>query len=138
MGLFSRIKKHFATSGDVCETGVCYPNLRIVIPGRIYRSSEPKSYEDMMRIGLGLQIRTVIDLRLDENRTDGFYDPREQDWCEKLGIKHVSIPMHDKAPILASEFDPTDEQVVIGASARLIVACPSCRVVQMCPDPEKP
>lgn len=40
--------------------------------------------------------------------------------------------------ICSTEFDPTDEQVVVGMSARLIVACPSCRVLQMVGDAEVP
>lgn len=45
-------------------------------------------------------------------------------------------PAMVECSICSTDFSPTDEQIVIGASARLIVACPQCRVVQMVPDPE--
>lgn len=99
------IKIYRDSGKTLCDTGVCYTNLRTVVGGKIYRSAAPKDYADLERIKNGLHIKTLIDLRLEENRSGTSYSPSVLDWCYKLNIKHVSIPMHDKAPILASEFD---------------------------------
>lgn len=47
-------------------------------------------------------------------------------------------PSTVECSICSARFEPTDEQIVIGVSARLIVACPMCRVCQMVPNPEVP
>lgn len=125
--MFGWLKTYHETGKELCDTGVCYTNLRTVVGGKIYRSAAPEKYEDLERMTNGLRLKTVIDLRLEENRTDGFYDPREQDWCYKLGIKHVSIPMHDKAPILESEFDNALGWLDLPDMAPFLIHCESGR-----------
>lgn len=104
--MFGWIKIYRETGKERCETGVCYTNLRTVVPHAIYRSAAPAKFEDLERMVNGLGIRTVLDLRYDENVLEGHYDGSEADWCEKLGIHHSPVPMRDKKPgILASQFD---------------------------------
>ncbi len=48
---------------------------------------------------------------------------------DEYGDADADEPQMISCSICSTDFSPTDEQIVIGASARLIVACPSCRVV---------
>lgn len=103
--MFGWIKTYRDSGKERCETGVCYKNLRTVVPGKIYRSAAPDSHLTMAMLVHGLNLKTVLDLRLDENRTAYGYDPREHDWCDALGVHHSPVPMHDDKPILESEFN---------------------------------
>lgn len=98
-------------------------NLRVVVPGQIYRGAAPDSYLEFLQIVRDLKIKTVLDLRLEQNRSGPGYDPREQDWCRDLGVRHISIPMSDKDPILATQFDNALEWLNLTDDAPFFVHC---------------
>ena len=73
-------------------------NFGIVEKGVLYRGAEPGK-EGLEYLHNTLGVKTIINLENDKAK-----DAKENALAEKLGMKHVNIPMH-------SAKEPTDEEV---------------------------